>query len=89
MSKPWDHIDETRLREMRESGMTVPQIADAINVPQRHVTARCRDLKIGASAKAPQGGSGPGVKGWEWDARKSEARFLSALRAAHPERCPA
>ncbi len=84
--KPWQSIDADRLREMRASGMTVPDIARELGVSQRHVEYRCHELGIRA---AVQRGLLAGCSRRPWDeaARDSSQALIRALRAAHPERC--
>ena len=96
--KPWDIIDETRLREMRAASMTKMQIAEEFGVSPRWVEYRCRDLKI-PSALGPKGGLAMGSakggaatrysNGWESAASDASQCLLAAIQRHHPERVAA
>lgn len=92
--KPWDTIDETRLREMRASGMTNLNIAREFGVSPRWIEYRCKDLNI-ASAFGIKGGLQMGApmakaaaryhKGWETQAVDATQCLLAAIQRHHPE----
>lgn len=70
-------IGETRLREMRTSGASLVEIADAFGMTQGTVKKLCDGIGIPSSA--------PSGEGWQEAARRASDMLLHKLRQFHPE----
>ena len=70
-------IDETRLREMRATGATLVEIADAFGMTQGAVKKLCDGIGIPSSA--------PSGEGWQEAARRASDMLVSKLRQFHPD----
>lgn len=82
----WAYLSEHEesIRDMREAGMTVPQIANELGATQRHVSEFCTANRINSTYH-----KGPGNIGWEQAARIATANLARAIRERHPEKCAA
>lgn len=85
---PWAWIDADELRELREQGYSVPELAEHFGARAYHIRNRCAELQIPANVDRSRLSNGPkGESDWKSGAAKGSKKLLKALMQFHPERC--